>query len=313
MTVKEIRLCDNLDCWNITYIYPWQKKLKHHFCSKLCRNVWQSSLMSSNKNPMKRPEVAAKFIGENNCMHRPEVAAKVSQTMKEKGENHPMKKPEISAKVTGKNNGMYGRTGDKSPSFGKKKSAETKHLLSISRKGKYIGENAPMFGKKHTPEARQKMSENHADFKGKNHPRFGRPGNIGKRNGMYGKSSPNGAGIGKGAYFTKEDGNNVWLRSTYETRIAVILTKFNIKWEYEPKRFVIKTATYCPDFYLPEYDIWWEVKGYMRKEALNKIKQFFILYPAENLRILYNEDITKLEQLISITKLNILTIGTGVI
>lgn len=35
-----------------------------------------------------------------------------------------------------------------------------------------------------------------------------------------------------------------------------------ITWEYEPKRFKLSWCTYKPDFYLPEFDIWVEVKGY---------------------------------------------------
>lgn len=304
-------LCDNLECWNIVYVKQWQLKHKHHFCDRKCRDNWQSKLMSSNKNPMKRPEVSTKFTGENNCMQRPEVVIKVSQKMKEKGKNHHMKKPENALKVTGEKNGMYGKTGDKCPSFGKKMSDETKHLLSISRKDKYAGENAPMFGRKHTAETRQKMSENHADFSGYRNPNFGKIGNIGEKNGMYGKLPPKGAGIGKGSYFIKEDGTKVWLRSTYETRIAVLLTKFNIKWKYEPRRFIIKTTTYSPDFYLSDYNIWWEIKGYMRDSAKMKIAQFFILYPTEILRILYKDDITKLEQLVNINNIDIITIGKG--
>lgn len=36
------------------------------------------------------------------------------------------------------------------------------------------GENNPMYKQKHTPEARKKMSENHADFSGENHPMWRR-------------------------------------------------------------------------------------------------------------------------------------------
>lgn len=302
-------LCDNFECWNIIYINKWQLKHKHHFCDRKCKDKWQSIKMSGNGNPMRRPEVSIKFTGNNNPMKRKDVAEKVSASLK--GDNHHMKKPENALKVTGELNGMYGRKGELCPSFGKKRSDETKQLISISKKGKYVGENASMFGKKHSPETRQKMSDNHADFSGKNHPSYGKPGMSGERNGMYGKPPPKGAGNGKGSYFTKEDGEIIWLRSTYETRIAIILTKFGIKWEYEPRRFIINTTTYSPDFYLPEYDIWWEVKGYMRDSARIKIKQFFIWYPKEVLRILYKDDIDKLEQLEYITKINIITIGTG--
>lgn len=35
-----------------------------------------------------------------------------------------------------------------------------------------------------------------------------------------------------------------------------------ISWFYEPKRFKLSWCSYTPDFYLPEFDIWVEVKGY---------------------------------------------------
>lgn len=40
------------------------------------------------------------------------------------------------------------------------------------------------------------------------------------------------------------------------------LDEAGIAWEYEPKRFKLSWCTYRPDFYLPEFDIWVEVKGY---------------------------------------------------
>jgi hypothetical protein len=35
-----------------------------------------------------------------------------------------------------------------------------------------------------------------------------------------------------------------------------------VLWKYEPRRFRLSWCTYRPDFYLPEFDIWVEVKGY---------------------------------------------------
>lgn len=47
---------------------------------------------------------------------------------------------------------------------------DTKNKMSEAKKGKYYGKNHPMYGKHHSEETRKKMSENHADFNGKNHP-----------------------------------------------------------------------------------------------------------------------------------------------
>ena len=43
------------------------------------------------------------------------------------------------------------------------------------------------------------------------------------------------------------------------------LDEAGIAWEYEPKRFKLSWCSYTPDFYLPEFDIWVEVKGYPKQ------------------------------------------------
>jgi len=46
-------------------------------------------------------------------------------------------------------------------------------------------------------------------------------------------------GNGGGFYITK-DGNSIWLRSSYELRIAKKLDEFNISWEYESRSFDVE-------------------------------------------------------------------------
>lgn len=40
------------------------------------------------------------------------------------------------------------------------------------------------------------------------------------------------------------------------------LDRAGISWVYEPRRFKLSWCSYKPDFYLPEFDVWVEVKGY---------------------------------------------------
>ena len=68
----------------------------------------------------------------------------------------------------GKNNGFYG----------KKHTKETLEKISKKLKGKFAGEKNPMYGKvspmrgkSPSDETRQRMKENHADFKGSKHPK----------------------------------------------------------------------------------------------------------------------------------------------
>jgi hypothetical protein len=53
-------------------------------------------------------------------------------------------------------------------------------------------------------------------------------------------------------------------KSRLEARWAVFFDFMNIKWEYEPQCFekeYERVIKYLPDFYLPEFDCWAEVKG----------------------------------------------------
>jgi hypothetical protein len=76
-------------------------------------------------------------------------------------------------------------------------------------------------------------------------------------------------GKGKGGYYKGR-----WMRSRWERNFARILDFFDIKWLHEPKTFVLeidgRKTTYRPDFYLPEKNVWIEVKGYFDSEAQAK-------------------------------------------
>ncbi len=53
-----------------------------------------------------------------------------------------------------------------------------------------------------------------------------------------------------------------YFRSRLEARWAVFFDSINIKWEYEKEGFHFNDGTnYLPDFWLPEVNMWAEVKG----------------------------------------------------
>lgn len=54
----------------------------------------------------------------------------------------------------------------------------------------------------------------------------------------------------------------VWFRSRAEARWAVFFTRLGLDWEWEPQRYRRDTprGSYLPDFYLPELDLFAEVK-----------------------------------------------------
>lgn len=90
-----------------------------------------------------------------------------------------------------------------------------------------------------------------------------------------------------------------FFRSKMEYRFACYLewlrkTKNITSWEYEPKTFwfdEIKrgTVSYKPDFEVVNLDLsryWVEVKGYMDKRSLTKIKRFRKYFPNETLIVI---------------------------
>ena len=52
------------------------------------------------------------------------------------------------------------------------------------------------------------------------------------------------------------------------------LDESGVKWIYEPKRFRTLLGSYLPDFFLPEFNVWVEVKGWPDPLALNKVEAF---------------------------------------
>jgi hypothetical protein len=50
-------------------------------------------------------------------------------------------------------------------------------------------------------------------------------------------------------------------RSRLEARWAVFFDSLGIAWEYEPQGFELPSGAYLPDFWLPDTEVWIEVKG----------------------------------------------------
>jgi len=130
-------------------------------------------------------------------------------------------KHKISIAVTGKNHPMFGRTGEKSPWFGKKHSHETLNKMSIAQKGRFVseetrrkisesrkgfhpseetrkklseshlGEKNPLWGKHHSEETRRKISKSHIGLlAGEKSPMWGRTGGKNPMFGRTGEKAP---------------------------------------------------------------------------------------------------------------------------
>ena len=68
-------------------------------------------------------------------------------------------------------------------------------------------------------------------------------------------------------------------RGRWEVLFAEFLDLKNVKWQYEPRRFYFKDElfTYLPDFYLPDMDLWIEVRGRIGKMDEKKTNSFIDL------------------------------------
>ena len=116
-----------------------------------------------------------------------------------------------------------------------------------------------------------KMSRNHADFRGKKNP-------------MYGKTTHS-------KYIKYK---NIFFHSTWEVAYAKYLDKKRAKWNYESIHFDLGNSTYTPDFYLMDEDKYIEIKGYWREDAKKKFKKFKRKYPNINIIILAKKDLEKI-------------------
>ena len=112
-----------------------------------------------DKNPMKIPEIAAKFKGENNPSKRPEVILKRSLKSKSLGNSHHTKRPEVRAKNSASLKAWHAANPEKNPS----KRDDVKAKKSVAMKG----DNNPM----KRPDLREKRT-------GRNHHGYGKP-NLG--------------------------------------------------------------------------------------------------------------------------------------
>lgn len=89
-------------------------------------------------------------------------------------------------------------------------------------------------------------------------------------------------------------------RSTWEIELAELLTSMDIPYEYEPQRVYFREhrESYLCDFYLPTYNVWIEVKGWLDPRSLKRIKLWrkyyghtagFILWEKEERELILNE------------------------
>ena len=85
---------------------------------------------------------------------------------------------------------------------------------------------------------------------------------------------------------------------------AEILDFYRIRWEYEPTTFPIEwdghgnvIASFSPDFYLPDFDLYIELTTMSQKlvtKKNRKVRRLRELYPDVNVKIFYQKDFRNL-------------------
>ena len=97
----------------------------------------------------------------------------------------------------------------------------------------------------------------------------------------------------------------VQYRSFWETYVSKLLLYSAIDFKYEPRRFYLSpTVSYLPDFYLPEYNAYIEVKGWLLEKDKVRISLFktkvttrFIYLGKEELEEIFGMSSAKISKL----------------
>ncbi|GAB4501533.1 MAG: hypothetical protein Fur0035_10750 [Anaerolineales bacterium] len=110
---------------------------------------------------------------------------------------------------------------------------------------------------------------------------------AGKNNPMYGRPPKETKTYSKAGY--REDLGH-YVRSSWEADMARVFRYLGWQYQYEPQTFELvteKTAcTYTPDFYVPEQDTFYEIKGWMDHVSAQKIALFREQYPDKKLVVI---------------------------
>jgi hypothetical protein len=153
---------------------------------------------------------------------------------------------------------------------GREKSIENSRLPEnrLKKSIEFSGSGNPFYGMTHSEASLKKMRTIQKEIARK-----------GKDSNFYGKK-----------YWPKRGKeliyDNVRFRSNWELLTAKYFDTNNIKWQYEPKVFILnEEITYTPDFYLPDSNKWIEVKGYWYDDAIIKYNKFISIFKSIEIEV----------------------------
>ena len=88
----------------------------------------------------------------------------------------------------------------------------------------------------------------------------------------------------------------IYFYSRWEANVARLFNYLGIKWQYQPRVFDLGSQNYTPDFCLPNYNVYIEVKNFLWKYSKIRDRKFRKLYLDINLILLLKKDYLKLEK-----------------
>ena len=94
----------------------------------------------------------------------------------------------------------------------------------------------------------------------------------------------------------KDISKTIYFYSRWEANIARLFNYLDIKWVHQPKTFNLVSQNYTPDFYLPDHNIYVEVKNFLWKYSKIRDSKFRKLYPDIKLALLLKKDYLKFEK-----------------
>lgn len=207
------------------------------------RNIWRKFHRGHNlmiNNPM---------FNEVSC--RKSAQARLGQLL---GDKNPAKRIEVREKI---------KLNHARPFLGKRQTVESNQKRSLALTGKPKKDTSKMGRYTRTSTIAAKQSKSLKEC-GRVYVR-----GIGHFN--FGKPAHKGSGKGKGSYCLKGH----WVRSSWEREVADWFFQRNVQYEYESKLFDLGNGLrYRPDFYLPEFNVYYEVKGYWTEKCKEQFERF---------------------------------------
>ncbi|MFH1714110.1 MAG: hypothetical protein ABH831_00755 [Candidatus Nealsonbacteria bacterium] len=94
----------------------------------------------------------------------------------------------------------------------------------------------------------------------------------------------------------KDISKTIYFYSRWEANLARLFDYLDVKWTHQPKVFNLGSQNYTPDFYLPDDNIYIEVKNFLWKYSKIRDTKFRKLYPEIKLALLLKKDYLKLEE-----------------